>query len=96
MIKNCVVTHFTYGIYLDNTSFCNLTNNKIIKNIFKGIAVNSSNNIIIKNNEFYENMLVLVYSNYTTIQDNLFNKGEIILSVSGHNTIKSNTVVYSR
>ena len=20
MIKNCVVTHFTYGIYLDNTS----------------------------------------------------------------------------
>ncbi|MEM7819046.1 MAG: right-handed parallel beta-helix repeat-containing protein, partial [Candidatus Aenigmatarchaeota archaeon] len=95
-IKNCIVTDWTYGIYLYQSQNNTLTNNTAISNSYTGILLYSSSNNIIANNTAISNSYYGIYldsSSNNTLINNTANSNSygIFLSSSSNNTLINNT-----
>ncbi len=94
-IKNCVVTDWRYGIYLNNADNNTLTDNNVSDNYF-GIHTWHSDNLMVKNNNVESNNkgICMGYSQNCIVKDNtmLLNEKGIYMSYCGNNNISANDV----
>jgi parallel beta-helix repeat protein len=94
-IRNCVVTDFAYGLYLQSSSSNALTNITANSNSESGLGLLSSSgngltNIVSNENLFYG--LYLGYSSNNTLQNIIANSNSnygLIIQVGSNNTLRS-------
>jgi len=97
-IRNCIITHFAWGIRLWNSPNNNLANNTVSNNSSVGIYLLYSDSNTLTNNAILYNYygISLWYSNSNILTDNNVLKGSLGISLeySNNNTLKSNSVSY--
>ncbi|PIS39617.1 MAG: hypothetical protein COT33_01040 [Candidatus Nealsonbacteria bacterium CG08_land_8_20_14_0_20_38_20] len=101
-IEDCIITNFSYGIYLRNSSTNRIKGNKINTNKWEGFHLRYSSNNTITNNYFSKNSwdILFEWSNSNTINGNemsldIYSSGEwggILLYESGYNNIINNQI----
>ena len=107
-VKNCNITDFDYGIFLESSSNNTVYNNTVSSSINYGIVVySSSNNNTIQSNTANNNgwgILLHTNSNYNTIIGNtaknntgggVDNSGIILYSFCNNNILKNNTANFN-
>ena len=97
-IMNCIISNFSIGIFLQNSSNNFLINNTAYSNLFDGVHLtNSSNNNVLTNNTANSNLagIELSYSSdNNTLTNNTANQNNqsgINLDNSSNNTLENNT-----
>jgi len=92
---------FSVGLFIQHSNHSTISDNIIISNWGRGIRIDDSDNIVVKNNTFIDNgegLAVQICSNTTIIDNNFFNDGlEIFLceySIVINNTVNGKHIVY--